>query len=181
MSLGFSTSLKVMGFLLGLLVAPGLIYGAGDAPKKNSIEDLIRSEGTKHVQMKSFMAPAYIVGKRGTHQRPLTVVMEVPDYNKVHGLCRQSARIQAKLIEVLFSYPIPTIKGREIDMDLAEKELIPRLVWSVNRAVRDKKAISNIFLIDGTKSLGGGMKSRLPFSSVLGCKELREEPKKEEE
>jgi len=148
---------------------------ASDSVGKTDLEDS-RTKEVRHVQLKSFMAPAYMVGKRRMHQRPITVVMEIPSYNRVHDICRQAPRIQAKLTETLYAYPVPIGKDKTIDDDSLRKNLAPRLVRAANRAIQSKNAITDIFVIDGAKSLGGGTISRLPFSSVLGCKELSGTP-----
>ncbi len=180
------------------LLAGGFTVPADAASDNNKAEELQkkrtfgwRKKGEAHVQMKSVLAP---VKPKKTSKRPVstpvTVVLTIEDNSKVGRVCGLGPRISDALLQAWWTKPIERSylydssknKGKTVKSDYRTPEQQvedERLLKIVNAAVGDPDArVSEILILAGTRRMGGGAITKLPFSSVLGCVEL--EKKKQE-
>jgi hypothetical protein len=163
-------------FLAILLLAP-----AAQASEKKNVEkgtekeDTLgwRKPGPKHIQLSSVMAP--VQAGRSTASVPITVVLKTVDEQAVSVLCGLTPRINDAVLAELYRKPIAMKADREMDLEEAGR----RLKDPINRAV-GKVLVDQSFIVSGTKKMGSGSLSRLPFASVFGCRELKLDGGKEE-
>ena len=129
---------------------------------------------------------------RSTSNIPVTPVLTVISKDKVGYVCTLGPRISDALLRawyekpMVISYIFDPDKTKEkiyriskTTEQLAEDE---RLISIINQALGDELII-DILVIKGTRQMGGGAMSKLPFASLLGCAELEnsapaEEPNK---
>ncbi len=152
-----------------------------------------RKKGEAHVQMKSVLAP--VKPKKNSKRpvsTPVTVVLTIEDNSKVGKVCGLGPRISDALLQAWYTKPIERSylydarknKGKTVKSDYRTPEQRTedvRLLAAVNKAVGDPKAkVSEILILAGTRRMGGGAITKLPFSSVLGCVELEQKKKAED-
>lgn len=149
--------------------------GTAEAKSRDEVEKGIgkkdtlwlRGAGRKHVQLTPMMAPVQKPTGRSMGSTAVTVVLEIPEADSVAKVCRVSPRVQDAINAAFYRHPIVFDK-RELKLE----EAGTRLVNPVNRALK-KKYVSNVFVFQGAHSMGAGSLSKLPFASVLGCRELK--------
>jgi len=153
----------------------------------------LRGSGESHVQMRSMLAPVARSAKsRSTVSIPVTPVLTVATKDKVGYVCTLGPRISDALLRAWYAKPMTLAyiydpdktkeKVYRISKTTAQKAEDARLIATINKALGDA-LITDILIIKGTRQMGGGAISKLPFASVLGCAELEnsapaEEPKK---
>ena len=126
----------------------------------------LEGEGSGLVQLRSMMALA--VSPTGAVERaPVTLLLQARSPATSHDLCRMSPRIVDALVRVLAVNPIPMGRNRTID----PSDIEPLLTEAANKAL-GRHQVASVSVVDGARSLGRGVASRLPFSSVLGCSDV---------
>jgi hypothetical protein len=153
----------------------------------------LRGDGESHVQMRSMLAPVARNAKsRSTVSIPVTPVLTVVSKDKVGYVCTLGPRISDALLRAWYAQPMTL--GYIFDPDKTKEKVYrilktndqkaedARLIAAINQSLGDD-LITDILVIKGTRQMGGGAISKLPFASVLGCAELEnsapaEEPKK---
>lgn len=118
------------------------------------------------VQLLSMMVPLIDEGGRKAGNTPLTVILEAKDKKAATDACKQSIYIRDALLESLYGKPLVRRAGK-VDVDGGKAQVI-----DVANRILGSKGISNAYLVDASQSMGGGGIARLPFTSVLGCKDL---------
>ncbi|MEX0694868.1 MAG: hypothetical protein WD075_10515 [Rhodospirillales bacterium] len=174
-TIGFSVVLSV------LLLAEGAVSHASDQLQlKRSFG--LRGDGESHVQMRSMLAPV----RRNKNTRssvsiPVTPVLTVVTKDMVGHVCKLGPRISDALLQSWHAEPMTlgyifdpdksAEKAYRIAKTEEQKAEDSRLIAAVNNALGDA-LVSDILVIKGTRQMGGGAISKLPFASVLGCTEL---------
>lgn len=143
-----------------------------------------RGEGKSHVQMRSVMAPVQPgPNAPGFVQTPVTVVLTVKDNAKVAEVCGLGPRINDALMQVWWQHPIPY--GYLFDPASADNKMLMNsarderqkavdayLLKVINDAIGGGGQVTEVLVIEGSMTMGGGVISKLPFASRLGCTEL---------
>lgn len=153
----------------------------------------LRGDGESHVQIASMLAPVRRSAKsRSTASIPVTPVLTVAEKSKVGYVCTLGPRIKDALLRswyaepMTLSYIFDPDKTKEkvyrISKTTEQQAEDARLIAAINKALGEE-LVTEILIIKGTRQMGGGAISKLPFASVLGCAELEnsapaEEPKK---
>lgn len=153
----------------------------------------LRGSGESHVQMRSMLAPVKrSANSRSTSNIPVTPVLTVISKDKVGYVCTLGPRISDALLRawyekpMVISYIFDPDKTKEkiyrISKTTEQQAEDERLISIINQALGDE-LITDILVIKGTRQMGGGAMSKLPFASLLGCAELEnsapaEEPNK---
>lgn len=175
--------------VLGVMAMPGGM-SAEQLKLKRSFG--LRGEGESHVQMRSILAPVKRSAKsRSTVNIPVTPVLTVVAKDKVGYVCTLGPRITDALLRAWYAQPMTLgyifdpSKTKEkvyrISKTPAQEAEDLRLITAINKALRED-LITDILVIKGTRQMGGGAISKLPFASVLGCAELEDSaPPVEEE
>ena len=98
---------------------------------------------------------------------PVTAVFETPDKDNTSFICRNSPRIIDAMLQVFYKNPVQMNAKRQIDLIGLDK-----LIAAKSNKVLRKKVISRVFLFGASRPIGdtSGVVSKLPFSSVLGCR-----------
>jgi len=193
--------MKISGFLkIGCSAACLAVVVIASMPMQAGAEQLklkrsfgLRDSGESHVQMRSMLAPVRRNAKsRTTAKIPVTPVLTVATKDKVGYVCTLGPRISDALLRAWYAAPMTLDyiydpdktkeKVYRISKTTAQKAEDARLIATINKALGDA-LITDILIIKGTRQMGGGAISKLPFASVLGCAELEntapaEEPKK---
>ncbi len=173
---------------LGVVGAPS-VAGADQLKLKRSFG--LRGEGESHVQIQSMLAPVKRNAKsRSTANIPVTPVLTVVAKDKVGFVCTLGPRIKDALLRSWYEEPMTldyifdADKTKEkvyrISKTDAQKAEDQRLIAAINKALGED-LINDILVIKGTRQMGGGAISKLPFASVLGCAELEQAKPAEEE
>lgn len=157
-------------FLLAalLLAMPAQAEDKKKVEKSTEKEDTLgwRRPGPKHIQLSSIMAPVRSGGSLASV--PITVVLKTTDAEAVPVICGLTPRVNDAVLAELYRRPITMKPDREMDLDEAGL----RLKDPVNRAL-GAVLVEQAFIVPGTKKMGSGSLSRLPFASVFGCRELK--------
>jgi len=193
--------MKYSGFLKAVTCAACLaIVSVSLVPTQVKAEQLklkrtfgLRDSGESHVQIRSMLAPVRRSAKSSsTANIPVTPVLTVATKDKVGYVCTLGPRISDALLRSWYAQPMTLDyiydpdKTKErvyrISKTTAQKAEDERLVAAINKSLGEA-LITDILIIKGTRQMGGGAISKLPFASVLGCAELEnaapsEEPKK---
>ncbi len=181
------------------LLGGGVTTPADAASDQNKAQELqkkrtfgYRKKGEALLQMKSVLAP--VKPKKSSKRpvsTPVTVVLTIEDNSKVGRVCGLGPRISDALLQAWWTKPIERSylydasknKGKTVLSEYRTPEQKiedDRLLAIINDAIGDPTArVSEILILAGTRRMGGGAITKLPFSSVLGCVEL-EQKKKEE-
>ena len=127
-----------------------------------------------HIQLKHIMA--HVEGRKGAITRPvrpLTPILTVPDGNNVAFVCQRAPRAAEAILYYFSKYPAPLDGSRRVDLDAlaAQKD---KIAGFVNKAL-GKAVVSEVYVIEGGKSMGRGVMSRLPFQQTQGCGRVLEE------
>lgn len=157
--------------LLAATILAGAVLAApawGAAVRHEDDRFGIIPEGAVVVQLESFGAPTLLPGRKLPVTTPITVFLEVPSFDDVHRVCRRSVRIRDGMLQSLHGDPV--VRHKNGDHNLVE--VGTRMKAVTNRVLRTKLVV-NAVVISGTKSLRGGTVSKLPFSSVLGCGQIK--------
>ena len=127
---------------------------------------------------------------RSTANIPVTPVLTVAAKDKVGHVCSLGPRINDALLRAWYEKPMTLDyifdpdktkeKVYRISKTDAQKAEDGRLLASINGALGDQ-LVNDILVIKGTRQMGGGAISKLPFASVLGCAELEEAAPAEDE
>ena len=151
----------------------------------------LRGDGESHVQMRSMLAPVRrSKNTRSTVSIPVTPVLTVVAKDMVGHVCKLGPRISDALLKAWYREPMTldyifdpdklTEKIYRISKTEAQQAEDSRLIAAINTALGEA-LVSDILVIKGTRQMGGGAISKLPFASLLGCAELeKNEPKPEE-
>ncbi len=135
-----------------------------------------REKGLKYLQLESFMAPALYPGRSRPGSFPVTVILNVPEEDKVGAICRVTPRIRDAIMMSLFTKPIPIRRGKA-EMDGTSVQLLD----AINKSL-GSNMVSKVIIMAGVRSMGKGAVMNLPFSSS-GCAEVKKmeaEKKKKE-
>lgn len=127
-----------------------------------------------HIQLKHIMAS--VQSKPGgytTKIRPLTPIMTVPKAGDVSFVCQRAPRAAEAILYYFSKYPAPVDKKRKVDMKAMKKQ-IGKIASYVNKAL-GKKVVSEVYVIEGGKSMGRGVMARLPFAQTQGCGRVMDE------
>ncbi|MEG3618488.1 hypothetical protein V5T82_08495 [Magnetovibrio sp. PR-2] len=127
-----------------------------------------------HIQLKHIMAQ--VQGKKGAITnpiRPLTPILTVPNGEHVAFVCQRSPRAAEAILYYFSKYPAPLDKKRRVDLDALKKQK-DRIAGFVNKAL-GRAVVSEVYVIEGGKSMGRGVMSRLPFAQTQGCGRVLEE------
>jgi len=130
-----------------------------------------------HIQLKHILAP--VQSKPGSFTsklRPLTPILTVPKAEDVAFVCQRAPRAAEAILYYFSKYPAPVDKKRKVDIDALKKQA-PKIAAFVNRAF-GKNIISEVYVIEGGKSMGSGVMARLPFAQTQGCGRVMEEYEK---
>jgi len=130
-----------------------------------------------HIQLKHVMAS--VQSKPGgftTQIRPLTPILTVPKAEDVAFVCQRAPRAAEAILYYFSKHPAPVDKRRRVDIDALKKQA-PQIAAYVNKAF-GKNIISEVYVIEGGKSMGTGMMARLPFAQTQGCGRVMEEYEK---
>ena len=151
-----------------LLAMPAQAEDKKKVEKSTEKEDTLgwRRPGPKHLQLSSIMAPVRSGGSLASV--PITVVLKTTDADAVPAICGLTPRVNDAVLAELYRRPIQMNPNREMDLDEAGH----RLKDPVNRAL-GAVLVDQAFIVPGTKKMGSGSLSRLPFASVFGCRELK--------
>lgn len=127
-----------------------------------------------HIQLKHVMASVQSKPGALTSQiRPLTPILTVPNGDNVAFVCQRAPRAAEAILFYFSKYPAPVDRTRHIDLD-AMKQHVGKLAAYVNHAL-GKDVVSEVYVIEGGKSMGSGVMSRLPFAQTQGCGRVMEE------
>ena len=127
-----------------------------------------------HIQLKHILAPVQSKpGSFTTQIRPLTPILTVPKAKDVAFVCQRAPRAAEAILYYFSKNPAPVDRKRKVDIDALKKQA-PKIAAYVNRAF-GKNIISEVFVIEGGKSMGKGVMSRLPFAQTQGCGRVMEE------
>ena len=130
-----------------------------------------------HLQLKHIMAPVQTKpGSFTTQIRPLTPILTVPKADDVAFVCQRAPRAAEAVLYYFTKNPAPVDKRRRVDID-ALKDQAPKIAAYVNRAF-GKNVVSEVYVVEGGKSMGRGVMARLPFAQTHGCGRVMEEYEK---
>ena len=130
-----------------------------------------------HIQLKHILASVQSKpGSFTTQIRPLTPILTVPKAKDVAFVCQRAPRAAEAILYYFSKNPAPVDKKRRVDVDALKKQA-PIIAAYVNKAF-GKNIISEVFIIEGGKSMGSGMMARLPFAQTQGCGRVMEEYEK---
>ena len=130
-----------------------------------------------HIQLKHVLAPVQSKpGSFTTKLRPLTPIMTVPKAEDVAFVCQRAPRAAEAVLYYFTKYPAPVDKRRKVDIDALKKQA-KKIAAYVNKAF-GKVVVSEVFVVEGGKSMGSGVMSRLPFAQTQGCGRVMEEYQK---
>lgn len=163
--------------------------GYGYTRKKNFKTDGKQSEYA-YVQLGAMLAPV----KRNqtnlsTVKVPITIIVSLNSSEELGYFCKLTPRVQDALVVSFSEAPLTlsylfdpsklTSKAYRLDKTEEQKLVNKRLILAMNKSVENNLVV-DVLVIKGAKSLGGGVSSRLPFSSILGCTEVEKEEKEKE-
>jgi len=130
--------------------------------------------GNSHIQLKHVMASVQTKpGSFTTQIRPLTPILTVPKAEDTAVVCQRAPRAAEAILYYFSKHPAPVDKHRKVDT-VALKKQSPLIAAYVNKAF-GKEMVSEVFIIEGGKSMGSGVMSRLPFAQTQGCGRVMEE------
>ncbi|HEY9079020.1 hypothetical protein [Magnetovibrio sp.] len=130
-----------------------------------------------HIQLKHVMAAVQSKpGSFTTQIRPLTPILTVPKAEDVAFVCQRAPRAAEAILYYFSKHPAPVDRTRHVDID-ALKPQAPAIAAYVNKAF-GKNIISEVYVIEGGKTMGSGVMSRLPFAQTQGCGRVMEEYEK---
>jgi len=130
--------------------------------------------GNSHIQLKHVMVSVQTKpGSFTTQIRPLTPILTVPNAEDTATVCQLAPRAAEAVLYYFSKYPAPVDKRRKIDIEALKKQAT-KIAAYVNRAL-GKNMVSEVFVIEGGKSMGSGVMSRLPFAQTQGCGRVMEE------
>jgi len=127
-----------------------------------------------HIQLKHIFAA--VQSKPGsfiTRLRPLTPILTVPKAGDVALVCQRAPRAAEAILAYFSKNPAPLNRRRQVDTEALKKQSA-KIAAYVNRAY-GKNLVSEVFVVEGGKSLGRGVMSRLPFAQTQGCGRVLEE------
>jgi hypothetical protein len=158
--------------VLALLTA-ALIAIPAHAKKGSGVPVLNAPENAGYIQLRSIMAP--VVHKKNGRRAgtaPITVVLETIDKDNIIFICRNAPRVIDGMLQILYKNPIKMNSKRQFDFVGLNKSVLNK----TNKVLR-KKVITRVFLFSASRQIGdtGGVVSKLPFSSVLGCRAAKTE------
>ncbi len=151
----------------------------------------LRGGGESHVQMRAILAPVRRSAKSlSTVKIPVTPVLTVVAKDKVGFVCTLGPRItdallrawyeQPLTLEYLFTPGASTERAYRISKTESQQAEDARLLAEINK-VLNEELVSEILVLKGTRQMGGGAMSKLPFASVLGCAELEQAAPEDDE
>lgn len=127
-----------------------------------------------HIQLKHIMASVQSKpGALTTQIRPLTPILTVPDGDNVAFVCQRAPRASEAILYYFTKYPAPLDRTGHVDVD-ALKVHKGKIAAFVNHAL-GKDVVSEVYVIEGGKSMGSGVMARLPFAQTQGCGRVLEE------
>lgn len=133
-------------------------------------------EGDINLQLLSMLAPTRRPDGRNSGSVPITVYFTVPSVDEVNHLCGESHRVRDSILTELYRGPI--VKGKHGDLDL--DGLGGRLADAINKLFGEEKAVVKAaWVVEGARSMQGGVVSRLPFTSAQGCQAVKDAKKEE--
>jgi len=130
-----------------------------------------------HIQLRHVMAS--VQSKPGSYMtqiRPLTPILTVPKAEDVADVCQRAPRVAEAVLHYFSRNPAPVDKRRRVDID-ALKSQAKKIAVYVNKAL-GKNMVSEVYVIEGGKSMSRGVMSRLPFAQTQGCGRVLEEYEK---
>ena len=127
-----------------------------------------------HIQLKHIMATVQSKpGSFTTQLRPLTPILTVPKAEDVAFVCQRAPRASEAILYYFTKKPAPVDRKRRVDMDALKKQ-IHHIAAYVNKAL-GRKVVSEVYVVEGGKSMGRGVMARLPFAQTQGCGRVMEE------
>ena len=108
-----------------------------------------------------------------TQIRPLTPILTVPKAEDTAFVCQRAPRAAEAILNYFLKNPAPVNKRRRLDID-ALKAQAKDIAAYVNKAF-GRSVVSEVYVIEGGKSMGSGVMSRLPFAQTQGCGRVIEE------
>ncbi|MBL4615172.1 MAG: hypothetical protein JKY27_09900 [Magnetovibrio sp.] len=127
-----------------------------------------------HIQLKHIMAS--VQSKPGgytTKIRPLTPIMTIPKAEDVSFVCQRAPRAAEAILYYFSKYPAPVDKKRKLDMKALKKQ-VRKIAAYVNKAI-GRNVVSEVYVVEGGKSMGRGVMARLPFARSQGCGRVMDE------
>lgn len=127
-----------------------------------------------HLQLKHVMAS--VQSKPGgytTQIRPLTPILTVPKAEDTAFVCQRAPRAAEAVLNYFMKNPAPVDKHRNLDIDALKKQAKDIAAY-VNKAF-GRDVVSEVYIIEGGKTMGSGVMSRLPFAQTQGCGRVMEE------
>lgn len=186
---------RVRTSVIAVVAAAGMLVAGAAAAQELQQKRTFgwRGAGKSHVQMRSVIAPVQPrPNAAGFVQTPVTVVLTVKDNSKVAEVCGLGPRIADALMQAWWQRPIPydylfdpgksdSAMRMNTERSADQLALDRYLLDIINRAIGRGERVTEILVIKGSMSMGGGAISKLPFSSVLGCTELEQKEEEEKE
>ena len=127
-----------------------------------------------HIQLKHIMAAVKTKPNSFTTQiRPLTPILTVPKAEHTAFVCQRAPRASEAILYYFSKNPAPVDKKRRVDIDALKKQAA-HIAAYVNKAL-GKNVVSEVYVVEGGKSMGKGVMSRLPFAQTHGCGRVMEE------
>lgn len=175
-------------FVNAIVVFVGMSVGgtcASEINQRELFKSRIPGQNEAYIQLRSVMAWV----RRSPHNLatarvPVTIILTLKSYKDVPRVCKLSPRLNDALVVSWSQHPLTlgylfrpervSEKLFRIDKTPEQNAVDSRLVTAINDVV-EGQPVSEILVIMGARSLGGGVMSRLPFSSVLGCVEVVKE------
>ncbi|MCW8916169.1 MAG: hypothetical protein OQK24_09990 [Magnetovibrio sp.] len=159
---------RYFGFIISSVFAVGVMMVANAPAQASLLGD------NSHIQLKHVMASVQSKPGSFTSQiRPLTPILTVPDGDDVAFVCQRSPRASEAILYYFSKYPAPVDHKRRIDLDALKKQK-GKIAGFVNKAL-GRAVVSEVYVIEGGKSMGRGVMSRLPFAQTQGCGRVMEE------
>jgi len=147
--------------ILGLFAAPH-IAAEELAPEPKA------PAGPPTLQLKHILVPVQSTpGGFTTSLRPLTPILVVPRDFNAPLVCQRAPRVAEALLNYFMKNPAPVDRSRRLDAEAMDQQK-RALAAYVNRAI-GLNAVSEVYIIEGGKSLSTGVAARLPFAHATGC------------
>lgn len=174
--------------VIAIVLFVGMTVGATHASEINQRElfkSRVPGQNEAYIQLRSVLAWV----KRSAHSSatarvPVTIILTLKSFEDVPRVCKLSPRLNDALVLSWSREPLTlgylfrperiSEKIYQLDKTPWQHAVDSRLLKAIN-AVVEGEPVSEILVIMGARTLGGGVMSRLPFSSVLGCAEVEEE------
>lgn len=159
--------LSTLAVAVAIFMSPLQAFSAPhNAP--TSADSSITSAAPKTLQLGPIIAPALSrPGAFTTSMHPMTPILIVPHAYNSPLVCQRAPRISEALLRYFLQNPAPVDKSRRLDVDGLTKQSTAIAAY-VNKSI-GIDAVSNVYVIEGNKTLATGVAARLPFSTTTAC------------